>query len=152
MYTTQADGIVYDADFENSKINPSHRKALESRGLMYEFTAYALEIKNDENYAIGCKFKTSPKQIFTFRVSTYSKSSQLAACVWVHTYKGTLSGSAKTNGYGYSKREAVLTNALKSCGVEFDFEHEGLGHAQLEKLARLIDPLAENILIHQTNI
>ena len=117
-------------------INPNHRKLIENRGLAYEWTAYNVDTLD---------------QIFTFRVSTYSKSGQLAACVWVHSPKGTVSGSAVTRGHGYSKREAVLTCALDSCGIDFDFEREGLGFQSLERLAKRVAPEAK-IFIHQTNI
>ncbi len=111
--------------FNESNINPRHRKALENRGMSLSYDIYEM---------IG----SDPNCVATIRVSTYSASGQLACVLWVYTDSGTLSGSASTTGYGYSKRESVITRALASCGLDYCFESKGLTFKSLEELGRRV--------------
>ncbi len=70
-----------------------------------------------------------------------SGQNNLSCCVWLSVSPNNYAnGSAKTGGYGYHKESAVISQALKNAGVEFERDFSMVGEsAILEAIQGLAD-------------
>jgi hypothetical protein len=78
-----------------------------------------------EHYTVIAIYPDQVKEAVVARI--YSTSSTCNAAVWIQGPVHFRNGGGKTNGCGFHRPSAALSNALSACGVKLDDDIHGRG-------------------------